>query len=82
MVRALVAWSALFGIVSFELFGQFHNVIDANADFFATAALELAAFVGLPARRRGDARNPAVRADRRSRPPRGSTARLGRSSGL
>ena len=35
--------------MSFELFGQFHNVIDANADFFATAALELAGFVGLPA---------------------------------
>ena len=49
MVRALVAWSALFGLVSFELFGQFHNVIDANADFFAAAALELAGFVGLPA---------------------------------
>lgn len=48
VVRALVAWSAIFGIVSFELFGQFHNVIDANADFFGTGALELAAFVGLP----------------------------------
>ena len=48
VVRALAAWSALFGIVSFELFGQFHNVIDANADFFAAAALELGAFVGLP----------------------------------
>src|SRR5699024_1694075 len=30
VVRALVAWSALFGLVSFELFGQFHNVIDAH----------------------------------------------------
>lgn len=49
IVRALVAWSALFGLVSFELFGQFHNVIDANVDFFTTAALELAGFVGLPA---------------------------------
>jgi len=48
VVRALVAWSALFGLVSFELFGQFHNVIDANADFFTAGALELAAFVGLP----------------------------------
>lgn len=48
VVRALVAWSALFGLVSFELFGQFHNVIDANADFFAAASLELAGFVGLP----------------------------------
>jgi len=48
VVRALVAWSALFGLVSFELFGQFQNVIDANADFFAAASVELAAFVGLP----------------------------------
>ena len=30
VIRALVAWSALFGLVSFELFGQFHNVIDAR----------------------------------------------------
>jgi AcrR family transcriptional regulator len=48
IVRALVAWASLYGTVSFELFGQFHNVIDANADFFAAASLELAAFVGLP----------------------------------
>jgi AcrR family transcriptional regulator len=48
VVRALVAWSALFGLVSFELFGQFHNVIDANADFFTSATRELAVFVGLP----------------------------------
>jgi AcrR family transcriptional regulator len=48
VVRALVAWSALFGLVSFELFGQFHNVLDAPGDFFATATLELATFVGLP----------------------------------
>ena len=53
VIRALVAWSAIFGVVSFELFGQFHNVIDANADFFATAALELAGFVGLPDDRDG-----------------------------
>lgn len=48
VVRALTAWSALFGLVSFELFGQFHNVIDANADFFGVAAAELGGFVGLP----------------------------------
>lgn len=47
IVRALVAWSALFGLVSFELFGQFNNVIDANDDFFAVATDQLAAFVGI-----------------------------------
>ncbi|MGZ4796906.1 MAG: TetR-like C-terminal domain-containing protein, partial [Acidimicrobiia bacterium] len=49
IVRALTAWSALFGLVSFELFGQFHNVIAANREFFETAVRELADFVGLPA---------------------------------
>ena len=68
MVRALVARGARsFGLVSFELFGQFHNVIDANADFFATAALELAGVRRAPGARRANARNHAVRADRRSR---------------
>ena len=53
IVRALAAWSALFGLVSFELFGQFHNVVTANTDFFAVALGELGTFVGLPA---GDAK--------------------------
>lgn len=48
IVRALAAWSALFGLVSFELFGQFHNVIEANTGYFDVAARELGAFVGLP----------------------------------
>jgi AcrR family transcriptional regulator len=48
LLRALTAWSAVFGLVSFELFGQFQNVIAANAEFFDVAARELGAFVGLP----------------------------------
>ena len=71
VVRALVAWSAVFGLVSFELFGQFHNVIDANADFFARRALELAGFVGLPVDGAETPEIAAVRADRRSRDPEG-----------
>ncbi len=35
----LMVWSALFGVISFELFGQFHNVLDedpaARESFFA-----------------------------------------------
>lgn len=35
----LMVWSALFGVISFELFGQFHNVVeedpDARDSFFA-----------------------------------------------
>src|SRR5215469_8827706 len=30
----LTSWLQLFGVVSFELFGQFNNVIDARAEFF------------------------------------------------
>jgi AcrR family transcriptional regulator len=30
----LTCWVQLFGLVSFELFGQFNNVIDARAEFF------------------------------------------------
>jgi AcrR family transcriptional regulator len=30
----LTGWLQLFGVVSFELFGQFNNVIDARAEFF------------------------------------------------
>jgi AcrR family transcriptional regulator len=49
ILRALVGWSALFGLVSFELFGQFQNVIAANAAFFAVTLNELATFIGIDA---------------------------------
>lgn len=52
VVRALTVWSGLFGLVSFELFGQFHNVVEANTEFFDVAARELGGFVGLPFARR------------------------------
>jgi len=41
-LAAMTSWIQLFGVVSFELFGQFNNVIDARADFF-TGQLELTA---------------------------------------
>ena len=34
---AVASWAALFGLVSFELFGQFENVITDRAAFFAHA---------------------------------------------
>jgi AcrR family transcriptional regulator len=34
MNAGLTSWLQLFGVVSFELFGQFNNVIDARAEFF------------------------------------------------
>jgi AcrR family transcriptional regulator len=47
-VRALVAWTQLFGMVSFELFGHFVNVVDENAAFFDQAMRLVGTLVGLP----------------------------------
>jgi hypothetical protein len=46
---ALIAWSGLFGLVSFELFGQFENVVTDRAAFFDHAAACLGRLTGLPA---------------------------------
>ena len=46
---ALIAWSGLFGLVSFELFGQFENVVTDRAAFFDHAAACLGRLAGLPA---------------------------------
>ncbi|WP_329459212.1 TetR/AcrR family transcriptional regulator [Streptomyces sp. NBC_01497] len=47
-VAALVAaWAQLSGLVSFELFGQFHNVVEDRDAFFAQAARRLAYEAGL-----------------------------------
>jgi len=34
LARALVAWTQLFGAISFELFGHFHGVITDADEFF------------------------------------------------
>ena len=47
--RTVAAWAGLFGLVSFELFGQFENVITDRDAFFDHAAACLGRFVGLPA---------------------------------
>jgi hypothetical protein len=44
MLAAMAGWTQLFGIVSFELFGQFNNVVEARAEFF-DQQMELAADV-------------------------------------
>ncbi|MGI5350843.1 TetR/AcrR family transcriptional regulator [Streptomyces sp. CA-250714] len=46
-VEAVAAWSQLFGLVSFELFGQFTNVVAARDEFFDHAVERLADQVGL-----------------------------------
>ncbi|GAA2621318.1 TetR/AcrR family transcriptional regulator [Streptomyces axinellae] len=46
-VELIAAWSQLSGLISFELFGQFTNVIEAREQFFAHAVDRLADQVGL-----------------------------------
>ncbi|MFF3397492.1 TetR/AcrR family transcriptional regulator [Streptomyces sp. NPDC002659] len=48
VVVALVsAWPQLFGLISFELFGQFNRVVEDRDDFFVHAAARIAHEVGL-----------------------------------
>ncbi|MBT2488350.1 TetR/AcrR family transcriptional regulator [Streptomyces sp. ISL-96] len=48
VVAALVAaWSQLFGLISFELFGQFNRIVEDRDTFFAYSAENLAHTVGL-----------------------------------
>ena len=48
VVAMLAAWTQLFGLVSFELFGQTRNVIAHHATLFDAAVLGMARAVGLP----------------------------------
>jgi AcrR family transcriptional regulator len=55
-VAALAAaWAQLFGLVGFELFGQFHRVVEDRDTFFRHAATRLAHGVGLVAQPTGSA---------------------------
>ncbi|GIH29252.1 TetR family transcriptional regulator [Acrocarpospora phusangensis] len=45
--RAIIAWTGLYGMISFELFGQFNNVITHRTEFFDHNMRALAAFLGL-----------------------------------
>lgn len=47
MVRAVIAWTQLFGMISFELFGQFVGSFEPAGALFDYAVAQLAAFVGL-----------------------------------
>ncbi|MFG2630975.1 TetR/AcrR family transcriptional regulator [Streptomyces sp. NPDC048473] len=47
----VAAWSQLFGLISFEIFGQFNRVVEAREIFFREAVTELARTVGLLGRR-------------------------------
>jgi AcrR family transcriptional regulator len=46
-VRALLAWSALFGTISFELFGHFVGSVEDGDRYFDRAMGDLAGLIGL-----------------------------------
>jgi AcrR family transcriptional regulator len=47
LVRAVIAWAQLFGMISFELFGQFVGSLEPADAAFDYAVAQLAEFVGL-----------------------------------
>ena len=47
LARLLITWTQLFGMISFELFGQLVGSVDPSDEFFDYATTELARFVGL-----------------------------------
>jgi AcrR family transcriptional regulator len=48
IARALTAWTQLFGMISFELFGQFVGSLEPADSFFGYAVERMADFVGIP----------------------------------
>lgn len=48
LVRGIMAWTQLFGMISFELFGQLVGSVDPSEDFFEYAIGRMAELVGLP----------------------------------
>ncbi|MFE6664533.1 TetR/AcrR family transcriptional regulator [Streptomyces sp. NPDC057697] len=46
-IPLIAAWSQLFGLISFEVFGQFNGVVETREAFFREAVTELARTVGL-----------------------------------
>ncbi|MGP3927453.1 TetR-like C-terminal domain-containing protein [Streptomyces sp. 8N616] len=47
LAEVVAAWAELFGLISFEIFGQFNRMIDARDAFFDRAVARLARAVGL-----------------------------------
>lgn len=47
LAATLVAWTQLFGLVSFEVFGQTRGIVDDHDAFFTAAAGAMAAGIGL-----------------------------------
>ena len=47
LTRALIAWTQLFGMISFELFGQFVGTLEPADPFFGYTVERMADYVGL-----------------------------------
>ncbi|MFH8371667.1 TetR/AcrR family transcriptional regulator [Streptomyces sp. NPDC018031] len=47
--KLVAAWAQLFGLVNFEVFGQFQRVVEAREEFFTRAVADLARGIGLTA---------------------------------
>ena len=47
LVTGIAAWTQIFGLISFELFGQTRNVIHAHEDLFVATTRTMADMVGL-----------------------------------
>jgi AcrR family transcriptional regulator len=47
MFTGMAGWTQLFGVVSFELFGQFNNVVEARPEFFGQQMELVADIIGL-----------------------------------
>ena len=45
--RAVHAWTSLFGLINFELFGHTHNVVVEDEEFFTASTARLAAELGV-----------------------------------
>jgi AcrR family transcriptional regulator len=48
MLAGMTSWTLLFGNISFELFGQFNNVIEARDGYFELQLELMASLMGLP----------------------------------
>jgi AcrR family transcriptional regulator len=50
LIRTVIAWTQLFGMISFELYGQLVGTMDPADEFFAHAVAQMADFLGLGGR--------------------------------
>jgi AcrR family transcriptional regulator len=47
MARGMVAWTELFGAISFELFGRLNNVVDQRAEWFDVQMTAMLDYIGV-----------------------------------